>query len=72
MTDEGDWYNYRYPYVYSCTSQSISREKSNMIQILFVCHISILKNPEKACKIIDFMVKRGAYYTATTLFLKEP
>ena len=32
----------------------------------------ILKSPEKACKINGFMVEKGAYYTTTTPFLKEP
>lgn len=43
-----------------------------MIKILFVCHGSILKNPGEACKINDFIAGQGAYYTTTTLFLKEP
>ena len=42
-----------------------------MIKILFVCYGSILKCSGNACKINDFMVHKGAYYTATTLFLKE-
>ncbi len=43
-----------------------------MIKILFVCHGSILKYSEKACKINGFIVLKGAYYTTTTPFLKEP
>ena len=43
-----------------------------MIKILFICHGSIIKCSEKACKINDFGVERGAYYTTTTPFLKEP
>lgn len=43
-----------------------------MIKILFVCHGNILKNPGEACKINDFIARQGAYYTTTTLFLKEP
>jgi hypothetical protein len=43
-----------------------------MIKILFVCHGNILKNPERVCKINDFLAERGAYYTTTTPFLKEP
>lgn len=43
-----------------------------MIKILFVCHGSILKNPGKASKIKGFMKQKGAYYTTTTPFSKEP
>ena len=43
-----------------------------MIHIRFVCHGSIFKSPEKACKINDFEVEYGTYYTTTTPFLKEP
>lgn len=43
-----------------------------MIKILFVCHGNILKCSGKACKINDFTVREGAYYTANTPFLKEP
>lgn len=43
-----------------------------MIKILFVCHGSILRNPEKAYKINDCMEEKGANYTTTTPFLKEP
>ena len=43
-----------------------------MIKILFICHGSILKSPEKACKINGFMAQIGAYYTTTTPFFKEP
>lgn len=43
-----------------------------MIRELFVCHGSILKSPGKASKINRFMAQIGAYYTTTTLFLKEP
>lgn len=43
-----------------------------MNRILFVCHGSILKKSEKACKINDFTMEKGIYYTTTTLFLKEP
>ncbi len=43
-----------------------------MIKILFICHGRILKCSEKACKINDFLAGRGAYYTTTTPFLKEP
>ena len=43
-----------------------------MVRVLFVCHGSILKRPEKACKINGFTVRKGAYYTTTTPFLKEP
>lgn len=43
-----------------------------MVRILFVCHGSISKSPEKASKINGFTMKEGAYYTTTTPFLKEP
>lgn len=43
-----------------------------MIEILFVCHGNILKCSGKACKIIDFTARKGAYYTTNTPFLKEP
>ncbi len=43
-----------------------------MIRILFVCHGSILKSPGKASKINGFAKQKGAYYTITTPFLKEP
>ena len=43
-----------------------------MIKILFVCHGSILKCPEKVCRINDFKAIKGAYYTTITPFLKEP
>lgn len=43
-----------------------------MTRVLFVCHGSILKSPEKASKINDSMKHKGAYYTTTTPFLKEP
>ena len=39
-----------------------------MIKILFVCHGSILKSPEEACKINDFTAGDGAHYTTTTPF----
>lgn len=39
-----------------------------MIKILFICHGSILKNPEKACKINDFTKQKGTYYTTTIPF----
>ena len=42
-----------------------------MTKILF-CHGSILKNPAKASKINGFAEQKGAYYTTTTPFLKEP
>lgn len=34
-----------------------------MIKVLFICHGSILKSPEKACKINGFTKKMGTYYT---------
>ena len=42
-----------------------------MIRVLFVCHGSILKGPEKASKINDFIKQKGAYYTTTTSFWKS-
>ena len=39
-----------------------------MIKILFICHGSILKSPEKASKINGFTKQKGAYYTTTTIF----
>ena len=39
-----------------------------MIKILFICHGSILKNPEEASKIKDFTKQKGAYYAMTTPF----
>ncbi|MCH5271950.1 MAG: hypothetical protein J1E83_14615 [Lachnospiraceae bacterium] len=42
-----------------------------MIKILFVCHGSILKSLGKACKINDFTVRYGAYYTTTTPFFER-
>ncbi len=43
-----------------------------MIKVMFVCHGSILKSSGKASKIKGFTLGRGAYYTTTTPFLKEP
>lgn len=43
-----------------------------MVKILFVCHGSISKSPGKTSKINDFTKQKGAYYTTTTLFSKEP
>ena len=43
-----------------------------MIRILFICHGSILKSPGKASKIKGFTKRKGAYYTTTTPFSKEP
>ena len=42
-----------------------------MIKVLFVCHGSILKSPEKASKIKGFVADKGVCYTTTTPFLKE-
>ncbi len=39
---------------------------------IMICHGNILRNPEKACKINDCTEEKGAYYTTTTPFLKEP
>lgn len=43
-----------------------------MIKILFICHGSIPKSPGKSSKINGFTKQKGAYYTITTPFLKEP
>lgn len=43
-----------------------------MIKMLFVCHGSISKSPEKVSKINGFAKQKGAYYTTTTPFLKAP
>ena len=43
-----------------------------MIRILFICQGSIPKSPGKASKINGFAEQKGAYYTTTTPFLKEP
>ena len=48
------------------------RRNANMIKILFICHGSILKSPGKASKINGFTKQKGAYYTTTTPFSKEP
>ncbi|MCH5339416.1 MAG: hypothetical protein J1E03_11590 [Acetatifactor sp.] len=42
-----------------------------MIKILFVCHGSILKSPEEACKINGSAARSGAYYTTTTPFFER-
>lgn len=39
-----------------------------MTKILFVCHGSILKSPEKAGKINGFTERNDTYYTTTTPF----
>lgn len=39
-----------------------------MIKVLITCHGNILKSPEKASKINDFMKQKGAYYTSATPF----
>ena len=43
-----------------------------MIKILFICHGRILKSPGKASKINGSTKRKGAYYTTTTPFSKEP
>ena len=42
-----------------------------MHKILFICHGNILKSIGKACKINDFTMKKGTYYTTTTPFVSE-
>ena len=49
-------------------TRAFQERKINMISILFVCYGSILKCPEKACRINDFKAIKGAYYTTTTPF----
>lgn len=42
-----------------------------MVRVLFVCHGSILRSPEKACYINGLHRSNGAYYTTITPFSKE-
>lgn len=42
-----------------------------MIKVLFVCHGRILKSPGKACKINDFALGYGTYYTTTIPFFER-
>lgn len=42
-----------------------------MTKVLFICHGSILRSPEKACYINSFYRSNGAYYTTITPFAKE-
>ena len=42
-----------------------------MTRILFICHGSIPRSPEKACYINGFHRSNGAYYTIFTPFAKE-
>jgi len=42
-----------------------------MIRVLFVCHGSILRSPEKACYINGFHRSNGAYYTKITPFVER-
>jgi len=42
-----------------------------MIKILFICHGSILRSPEKACYINGFHRSNGAYYTKITPFVER-
>ena len=49
-------------------NRGILGRRNNMISILFVCHGSILKNPEKACKINGFKAREGACYTTIIPF----
>lgn len=50
----------------------MAKQYQNNIKILFVCHGSILKSLGKASKINALTKQKGAYYTTTTPFLKEP
>jgi hypothetical protein len=45
--------------------------ESYMIKVLFICHGNIMRQSEKASKINDFSVSKGAYYTTTIPFMKE-
>jgi hypothetical protein len=49
----------------------IKEQNITMIKILFVCHGNIMRQSEKASKINDFSVSKGAYYTITIPFMKE-
>jgi len=40
-------------------------------RIMFVCHGSILRSPEKACYINGLHRSNGAYYTTITPFVEE-
>ena len=43
-----------------------------MIKILFICLTGMLKNSEKACKINDFIARKGGgYYITITPFEEE-
>lgn len=42
-----------------------------MIEVLFICHGSILKCFGKACKINGFTARKGTYYTTTTPFFER-
>ena len=42
-----------------------------MIKVLFICHGSILRSPEKAYYINGFHRSNGAYYTTITPFVEE-
>ena len=50
----------------------MTNQNHTAINILFVCHGNILKSPGKASKINGFTKQKGAYYTTTTPFSKEP
>ena len=56
----------------SVFESEVIRRVDIMIKVLMVCHGSILKSPGKASKINGFAEQKGAYYTTTTPFLKEP
>lgn len=49
----------------------MTNQNHTAINILFVCHGSILKSPGIASRINGFTADRGVYYTTTTPFLKE-
>ena len=44
------------------------RDIKDTIKILFICHESISKSPEKASKINRFTKQKGAYSTTITAF----
>ena len=56
----------------SVFESEVIRRVDIMIKVLMVCHGNISKSPEKACKISGSLEQKGAYYTTTTPFLKEP
>ena len=56
----------------SVFESEVIRRVDITINVLMDCHGNISKSPEKACKISGSLEQKGAYYTTTTPFLKEP